>query len=186
MLFRTPNPEGAYDSSYFDLDSGQTRPLINAREPQRVNSVIVSGITPSRNGQSYGGLHNYPRLNEDWNPTRNFADPRDLVMSGSFLQLSFSNYATGPYDQSAWEPGDNAEGTDEVIDYYFAPERLWGYDVALQLARVGPVSSRLITVNRARSEFYREPSADDPYIKNLRCATTSDGEQVDPRATDCN
>ncbi len=184
MLFRTPTPEGAYDGSYFDLDSGANRPLISAREPQRVNSVIVSGITPSRNGQSYGGLHNYPRLNEDWNPTRNFADPRDLVMSGSFLQLSFSNYATGPYDQSAWEPGDDPE-EDEVIDYYFAPERLWGYDVALQLARVGPVSSRLITVNRARSEFYREPSADDPYIKNLRCATGPDGEQVDPRATDC-
>jgi hypothetical protein len=186
MLFRSPPPEGAYDSSYFDLDSGQTRPLISAREPQRVNSVIVSGITPSRNGQSYGGLHNYPRLNEDWNPTRNFRDPRDLVMSGSFLQLSFSNYATGPYDQSAWEPGDDPAGSGEVIDYYFAPERLWGYDVALQLARVGPVSSRLITVNRARSEFYREPPADDPYIKNLRCATTPDGEQVDPRATDCN
>lgn len=185
MVFKTPTPEGAYDGSYFDLDSGQTRPLIDARQPQRVNSVIVSGITPSRNGQSYGGLHNFPRLNEDWNPTRNFADPRDLVMSGSFLQLSFSNYATGPYDQSAWEPGDDPEGSGEVIDYYFAPERLWGYDVALQLARVGPVSSRLITVNRARSEFYREPSADDPYIKNLRCATGPDGEQVDPRATDC-
>ncbi|TVR08650.1 MAG: hypothetical protein EA395_11010 [Phormidium sp. GEM2.Bin31] len=179
MLFTTRED---YDGSYFSMDANEQRPLIHAREPQRVNAVMVSGITPSRTGQSYGGLHNFPRLLEDWNPTRNFANPFDLFISGSFLQLSFSNYATGPYDQGAWEPGATPPENGEVIDYYFAPQRLWGYDVALQLARVGPVSSRLITVSRARSEFYREPSADDPYIRNLRCAIDADGDRVDPRA----
>ncbi|TVR06541.1 MAG: hypothetical protein EA395_14110 [Phormidium sp. GEM2.Bin31] len=167
--------EGQYDGGYFDRTNRDL--LVEAPREQRVNTMMISGITPSRARQSYGGLHNFPRFNEEWRD-------RNLWISGSFLQLSFSNYATGPYDQDAWEPGDDPLDP-EFIGYYGAPERLWGYDVALQLSRVGPVSARQTRIDSPRSEFYREPNADDPYIRNLRCATDSSGEQIDPRVTNC-
>ena len=172
------NAEGEYDGGYFEGVPPANRDLlIEAPQQQRVNAMMISGIPPSRAEQSYGGLHNFPRFNEEW---RN----RNLLISGAFLQLNFSNYATGPYDHDAWEPRESPE-TPEEIGYYGAPERLWGYDVGLQLARVAPISARLVEVERVRSEFYREPSADDPYIKNLRCAAGPDGERLDPNVTSC-
>jgi hypothetical protein len=172
------NAEGEYDGSYFEGVPPANRDLlIEAPQQQRVNAMMISGIPPSRAEQSYGGLHNFPRFNEEW---RN----RNLLISGAFLQLNFSNYATGPYDHDAWEPTDSPEAPEE-IGYYGAPNRLWGYDVGLQLARVAPISARLVEVERVRSEFYREPSADDPYIKNLRCAAGPDGERLDPNVTGC-
>ncbi|WP_159783140.1 hormogonium polysaccharide biosynthesis protein HpsA [Sodalinema gerasimenkoae] len=172
---------GEYDGGYFEgLLEPHRRLLIEAPRQQRVNAMMISGIPPSRAQQSYGGLHNFPRFNEEW-------DSKDLLISGAFLQLNFSNYATGPYDHDAWEPrGPNSQPqAPEFIGYYGAPNRLWGYDVALQLARVAPISARLVEVERVRSEFYREPSADDPYIRNLRCAAGPDGDRLDPNVTGC-
>ncbi|WP_170190650.1 hypothetical protein, partial [Geitlerinema sp. P-1104] len=175
--------DGQYAGNYLSrasINNPQLRQtLVEAADQQRVNAMMISGITPSRAEQSYGGLHNFPRFNEEWRG-------RNVLISGSLMQLRFSNYATGPYDHDAWEPtGPNSDPVEaEVIGYYGPPTRLWGYDVALQLTRVGPVSSRQTRVERVRSEFYREPSADDLYIQNLRCAV-HDGTTIDPRATDC-
>ncbi|MEM1425976.1 MAG: hypothetical protein AAGF75_05425, partial [Cyanobacteria bacterium P01_H01_bin.130] len=52
--------------------------------------------------------------------------------------------------------------------YYRAPLRRWGYDVGLQYAPAGPIASRFVTLGDTRSEFYSEPTADDPYICLLR------------------
>lgn len=157
-----------------------------------VNVVMVSGNVPSRNNQGNGGLHNFPRLLERW-------AGRDLKIRGSFIQLNFSNYATSPFERDAWEPrsiGNNAEettmqgancsggnpcqpvaGTSTAnrsnhvnILFYNAPNRDWGYDVGLQYMPSGPVSKRLVIPDAPRSEFYREPKADDPYICQLRKA----------------
>lgn len=131
-----------------------------------VNAVIVSGIIPSRVNQSNGGLHNFPRMHETWRGV-------DLNMYGSFIQLNFSNYATGPWDQDAWEPGSNpvaGNNPGERFRYYWPPERRWGYDVGLQYAPAGPVSSRMLTPGLQRDESYKEPSASDPYICRLRSA----------------
>jgi hypothetical protein len=125
----------------------------------RVNSIIISGIVPSRVEQSYGGMHNFPRLLEDWSDRR-------LYIAGSFLQLNFSNYATAPFDQDAFEVGDIPEPA-ETIKYYEPPTRVWGYDVGLQYAPAGPLAQRFVTFSSIRSEFYNEPPADDPYISNL-------------------
>jgi hypothetical protein len=148
------------------------RPRIAALSGTRVNSIIISGIVPSRENQSYGGMHNFPRFLEDW--ARN-----PLYISGSFLQLNFSNYATGPFDQDAFEvgiaplnddlPNPNSPGfsNGELIRYYEPPSRLWGYDVGLQYAPAGPLAQRFVTFTSVRSEFYNEPPANDPYIVNL-------------------
>jgi hypothetical protein len=141
----------------------------------RINAIIVSGIVPSQAQQSYGGFHNFPRFIEAWggNP---------LNISGSFLQLNFSNYATAPFDQDALEPG-STPGGNEDIPYYGPPPRRWGYDVGLQYAPAGPVSRRFITPGSSWSEAYRELPVEDPYVKNLRCANLPSGSRVDPVGT---
>ncbi len=143
-----------------------------------INAVIVSGIVPSRGGQSFGGLHNFPRFVEGW---------KKLFISGSLMQLNFSSYATGPFDKDSWEPGLPPDANNELISYYGPPNRFWGYDVALQYAPAGPISERFITRSDLRSEFYRELPVEDPYILNLRCATPEgSNNKVDPDAADCN
>jgi hypothetical protein len=124
-----------------------------------VNTIMISGIVPSRNQQAYGGLHNFPRFLENWTG-------QNLKFSGSFIQLNFSNYSTAPYDQDVWEPGVDATGN-EVIDYYQPPNRLWGYDVALQFVTPGPAAKRFAQLSKDRSEFYTEPPANDFYMQNL-------------------
>lgn len=54
------------------------------------------------------------------------------------------------------------------ILFYAAPNRDWGYDVGLQYMPSGPISRRLVIPGDPRSEFYREPKADNAYICQLR------------------
>ncbi len=137
-----------------------------------VNAVFISGIVPSQAGQTYGGMHNFPRFLEHWNTV-------DFHLSGGLFQLNFSTSATAPFDQDAWEPGaDTTVGTNRTR-FYGAPNRIWGYDVGLQYAPAGPIARRFVTIGRPRSEFYRELPVDDPYVRNLRCAT-SGGTRVFP------
>jgi hypothetical protein len=158
--------------------------ISNTAGPNWVNAVIVSGIVPSRNGQSNGGLVNFPRFLESWDGNRyassTSSTTQSLWFSGAMIQLNFSNYATAPWDQDAWEPGNNSATGTQNIKYYTAPRRNWGYDVGLQYAPAGPVSRRMVTPAPERSEFYREPKADDPYICLLRRAVG------DPTAPNCN
>ncbi|WP_448564915.1 hormogonium polysaccharide biosynthesis protein HpsA [Trichothermofontia sp.] len=133
-----------------------------AADRQRVNAMLISGIIPSRVNNAYGGMHNFPRFLESWS---------NLFISGTLMQLNFSNYATAPFDQDSWEPGATPPSdTTELIRYYSPPNRLWGYDVALQYAPATPVSLRMAELTRSRDEFYRELSATDPYMCVLRRA----------------
>ncbi|MEM7769838.1 MAG: hormogonium polysaccharide biosynthesis protein HpsA [Cyanobacteria bacterium P01_A01_bin.37] len=144
-----------YSRRYYTLRD--SKPLISTGT-NRVNAIIISGLTPSRAGQAYGGIHNFPRFVERWNT---------LYISGSLLQLNFSRYATAPFSQNSWETGTPPTGG-ESIRYYSPPQRRWGYDVALQYAPAGPLASRFVSVsNTPRSEFYSEPPADDPYLVML-------------------
>jgi hypothetical protein len=131
----------------------------DSSDEMRVNAIVVSGISPSRPSQSFGGLHNFPRFLESWSNRR-------LIFAGSFLQLNFSNYATGPFEQQGLEYGAPALGG-EPINYYVPPNRLWGYDVGLQFAPAGPAAARFVTASTVRSEFYYEPPRDDAYIYTL-------------------
>jgi hypothetical protein len=147
---------GGLGQGYADVIIPRT--LSDARNT-RVNAIVVSGLLPSRDGQSYGGLHNFPRFLEEWGGDR-------LFFSGSFLQLNFSNYATGPYEQEGWEPGQPVTAA-EPIPHYIPPTRLWGYDVALQFAPAGPAATRFVSPSTRRNEFYTELPVNDPYMSQL-------------------
>ena len=162
---------GDYQGNYFTFEdnapiSGTDLKPTNQAQPQQINAGIFSGIPPSQGGQTYGGLHNFPRFIENWFGV-------DAFISGAFYQLNFSTYATGPFDQDAWEPGQSAvlaQNGGNLLNYYGAPNRRWGYDVALQLVPPGPITSRLTSPGGVRSEFYRELPVDDPYIEMLKKA----------------
>ncbi|HEY9646657.1 MAG TPA: hormogonium polysaccharide biosynthesis protein HpsA, partial [Chroococcidiopsis sp.] len=155
-----------YTGGYFTMaDNKALMPVANA---MRVNSIIISGLVPSRVNQSYGGLHNFPRFLEDWNSS--------LYIAGAFLQLNFSNQATGPFDQDSWEQG-SLPATSESIRYYGPPDRRWGYDVGIQYAPASPIAQRFTPQNTSRSEFYSEPPANDPYIRNLCLQVSSNCPQ---------
>ncbi len=181
----TATPNNPYNAYYNFTNNRSRNGVVNTR----VNAVIISGIVPSRPTQSYGGMHNFPRFIEGWG---------NLWIQGSFIQLNFSTQATGPFDQDQWEVPTTAACRDvntafncpatssELINYYGAPQRRWGYDVGLQLAPAGPVASRFISPARQRSEYYTELPADDPYILRLRCARRpGGGGTVDPSVTGC-
>ncbi|MGB3613687.1 MAG: hypothetical protein WBA10_07835, partial [Elainellaceae cyanobacterium] len=149
-----------YDGNFFNQEENALSPA----SEQIVNLSIISGIVPSRDNQPYGGLHNFPRFIEDWGKGQNKVD---LSMSGTFFQLNFSTAATAPYDQEVWERGEQPTEDRDRFPYYNPPERLWGYDVALQYVQAAPIASRFASSNAARSEFYSEPTLDDPYIAQL-------------------
>ncbi len=143
-----------------------------------VNALLISGIVPPRVGQRYGGLHNFPHFTEFW-------VGEDVNIAGGFFQLFFSTSATAPYDQDAWEANQTSDVGTNLFEYYQAPNRVWGYDVALQYSPQSPIASRFTSVGDPRSEFYRELPVDDPYIKMLRCAEyagPSGNVQIDPKA----
>jgi hypothetical protein len=142
--------------------------------PARMNMILVSNLVPSRKGQSYGGLHNFPRFNENWGGD-------NLFISGAFLQLNFSSYATAPFDQEAWQVGAPAPTTTaEWIEYYTPPNRRWGYDPALKYGKTSPVAARFQFSENTRSEFYNEPAASDPYIRNLCLQVPAAGSRPAP------
>lgn len=161
---------GRYNSNNY-YASSEKHTWTAAPANTRVNMIMVSGLVPSRVNQPYGGLHNFPRFIENWKD-------KNLYMSGAFLQLNFSSYATGAFDQDAWEPGvapssgtgcsDSSTTSKEDICYYEAPNRIWGYDVGLQYAPAGPVAKRFKQPEKTRSEFYTEPPTSDPYIDQLK------------------
>ena len=135
-----------------------------------VNSIFVSGIIPRRPEQGYGGLHNYPRLLEDWGD-------QALTIQGSFLQLNFSTAGVGPQEQEAYDPG-APPTANEYIVYYWPPDRRWGYDVGLLYVPPSPAARRFVALSNDRSEYYRELPANDPYINNLICAEEAGGTRV--------
>ncbi|MER3433467.1 MAG: hypothetical protein C4288_08555 [Leptolyngbya sp. ERB_1_1] len=156
------NVNNGFSANNPNANSGSN--LIDAL-PSQVNTIVVSGISPSRPKQGYGGLHNFPRFVEDW-------DQKDLSFSGSFIQLSYTNYATAPFDLENLEPAWTGVATlvepnNENIIYYRPPNRRWGYDVALQYSPASPAAARFVNLGKDRNEYYLEPPANDPYIVNL-------------------
>jgi type II secretory pathway pseudopilin PulG len=160
-------------------DTGENNHQLQPARETRVNATAISGTLPSRLHQTAGGMHNFLRLNELWKDT-------NLFFSGSMIQLNYSTYATGPFLQHSFEPPDLVDDPTFVrgFDYYFPPNRRFGYDVGLQIARrPGPVSSRFQFPSNTRTEFLRELDPQDPYVRRLRCALQDQpGVQLDPSA----
>ena len=143
-----------------DLIQERQTNQITPPDNSRVNALLVSGIVPMREDQTYGGIQNFPRLIEYW-------AGKNLIISGGFFQLNFSTQATAPQDQDAWEPGTAPQAATNYNVFYGAAERIWGYDVGFQYTSVSPIARRFVSVGRPRSEFYRELPLDDAYVQNL-------------------
>ncbi|MEO0430285.1 MAG: hormogonium polysaccharide biosynthesis protein HpsA [Cyanobacteria bacterium J06656_5] len=161
-----------YDETrYVDMmtaDNGQPDPV----DANRVNALLISGVHPSRPGQTYGGLHNFPRMLEYW-------EDKPLFISGGMFQLNFSTQATGTFDQDAWEPGSVPDLTNQDNKYYFPPNRYWGYDVALQYRFAAPIGQRFQSVGEPRNEYYRDLPLNDEYIKRLMCGSNAAGDYIE-------
>jgi type II secretory pathway pseudopilin PulG len=160
-------------------DTGENNHQLQPARETRVNATAISGTLPSRLHQTAGGMHNFLRLNELWKDI-------NLFFSGSMIQLNYSTYATGPFLQHSFEPPGLVDDPTFVrgFDYYYPPNRRFGYDVGLQIARrPGPVSSRFQFPSNTRTEFLRELDPQDPYVRRLRCALQNQrGVQLDPSA----
>jgi type II secretory pathway pseudopilin PulG len=160
-------------------DTGENNHQLQPARETRVNATAISGTLPSRLHQTAGGMHNFLRLNELWRDV-------NLFFSGSMIQLNYSTYATGPFLQHSFEPPGLVDDPTFVrgFDYYYPPNRRFGYDVGLQIARrPGPVSSRFQFPSNTRTEFLRELDPQDPYVRRLRCALQNQpGVQLDPSA----
>ncbi|PZV15632.1 MAG: hypothetical protein DCF22_06760 [Leptolyngbya sp.] len=152
---------------YFDVvDTNNRARALQDRgtDATTVNAILISNIIPSRANQQNGALNNFLRFLEDWRDSQ-----AKVRFAGSFLQLGFSNYATAPFDQDRWEPtgGTITSAGTEYVSFFRPPARLWGYDVALQLAQASPAATRFTSPSSEKNEFYTEPAANDPYMQNL-------------------
>jgi len=97
------------DSTSFTLDS--TGP--NAASVDTMNAAILSGIKPSSGNTTAtfsGGVHNLPRLLEDWSSS-------DLWLNTSIINLFNSTKATGQFVT----PGTGS--------YYVPPTRHFSFDL---------------------------------------------------------
>ncbi|MBD2167451.1 hypothetical protein H6G04_23970 [Calothrix membranacea FACHB-236] len=137
------------------------------------NLIIAAGDTPARPNEDNGGLQNFPRFIETWNPTGGVSDAIKAKISGSFIQIKRSEYATAPVmaflsDSSLTYATGNSSGKQP---FYFAPTRQWGYDVALLSQAPDRFAQKLVRIpDDSPDEYFREVSRDDAWVKTLLCA----------------
>jgi hypothetical protein len=166
------------------------------------NLVVAAGDVPSRpgdsnnnGGETNGGLQNIVRVIENWGtPT----PARNVTISGSFVQLGRSAYATAPYQSilvnsppakifdSNTNVYANSSGSGRIA-YFIAPGRNWGYDVGL-LSQVYPepdlFTKNFGTLKGEPNQYFREVGRDDPWVTALLCAIP-DSEKNRPAGVDC-
>ncbi|OYE05326.1 hormogonium polysaccharide biosynthesis protein HpsA [Nostoc sp. 'Peltigera membranacea cyanobiont' 232] len=156
--------------------------------PTTFNLVAAGGDTPARPTEDNGGLHNFVRFLENWNPTTNSTSlgvqtgnnsdtnlAYAATINGSFIQRTRSAYATAPFvaylstgSSITAYPIANSGGQ---VPFYLAPKRLWGYDVGLLSQSPDAFSQKLaITPNNKPNEYFREVGRDDSWMQTLLCA----------------
>ena len=174
------------------------------------NLVIAQGDVPARPNEGNGGLENFVRYLEVWRPLppapisdgntpANNTTPTNHQISGSFIQLKRSVYATGPWQTITTDDysfSNNKPSAGSVFGYpqgyatsvtanitektlgrspfYSAPQRQWGFDVAL-LTQLPDLFSQRFTVppTNPPNEYFREVGRDDPWVATLLCGATS-------------
>jgi Tfp pilus assembly protein PilX len=142
------------------------------------NLIIAAGDTPARPKEDNGGLHNFPRFIENWNPTGTVSDAIKARINGSFIQIKRSEFATAPYmvylsdSSNRYAMSANLNGK---IPYYLAPTRQWGYDVALLSQSPDRFAQKLVRIpDDLPDEYFREVGRDDAWVKTLLCAKKAD------------
>jgi hypothetical protein len=77
-----------------------------------ISTCLLTGIVPTKNSQTSGGVHNFPRLLEDWST----GGPYTLYIRGSMVAMFQSQVATEPWS----------------IRYYQGAVRSWGLHQSLR------------------------------------------------------
>ncbi len=165
------------------------------------NLAVAAGDTPARANsntqvfESNGGLYNFVRFLENW--TNNATGSVTARISGSFIQLKRSAYATAPWGSLLPTLNNGPPITGEIFTYpqgyrsaydllglyygwdylpfYVAPNREWGFDVALLSQSPDLFAQQLtLTPTSPPNEFFREVGRDDSWIQALLCAAQKD------------
>ncbi|BDI17356.1 hypothetical protein ANSO36C_31580 [Nostoc cf. commune SO-36] len=139
------------------------------------NATFVLGNSPSRSDETSAGFQNFVRFSENWNN-------RTAKISGSFIQLKRSSFATGPISPIfAAKSSTNASTTvndttanlslfDYALDTYPSPNgsgllpfynaptnRSWGFDVGLLSEQPDLFAQRFTLPPAGRpNEYFRE------------------------------
>jgi hypothetical protein len=138
-------------------------------------------------GDFNGGVQNLPHFIENWiiEPgTGNDPPSYDTNISGSFIQLKRSYYATAPNTQlprraQGSQPGgifSNPQtyptgNTQGRAPYYEVPKRKWGFDVGLLSQTPDLFSNQFVLPSTGRpNEFFREVDRSDKWLQTLLCA----------------
>ncbi len=177
------------------LPQAALNPSATGNEGTTFNMIMAVGDNPSRppgasdDGDFNGGVANLPHFLENWksNLTNNNSPTTPSKISGSFIQLKRSSYATAPFvtvpiidDQDAYtRVADSRFGTklsyrtgnsDGRVPYYEAPERQWGFDVGLLSQSPDLFSKEFAqSFSGEPNEYFREISRDDEWIETLLC-----------------
>uniref|UniRef100_A0ACD5H261 Hormogonium polysaccharide biosynthesis protein HpsA n=1 Tax=Desertifilum tharense IPPAS B-1220 TaxID=1781255 RepID=A0ACD5H261_9CYAN len=164
------------------------------------NLILAAGDTPGRPFDNNGGVANYVRFLESWNPTATATSAIPTRISGSLIQMKRSSYATAPF-RVMIPTADLASGTynqargifnypqryrklddsTNVLPYYDPPTRNWGFDVAL-LSQGPDLFSTQFTLppTAAPSDFFRQVGRDDEWVRVLLCAAQPEASLATP------
>ncbi len=160
------------------------------------NLLMAVGDTPARSDEFNGAVSNLPRFLENWFDVNGI-----LNISGSFIQLKRSSYATAPFWHLIAKSNNlnNQSGNPSLFDYsqlyatnlndggrnnaYIAPLRRWGFDVGL-LSQFPDLFSQRFTLppTDAPNEYYREANRSDAWITALLCARSASTDPNNPLA----
>lgn len=177
--------------------------LVTAATSQ-FNAAFVAGNMPSRPEEKPDDFENFVRFLESWRDPSSFSQKRNMKIQGSFIQLKRSTYATGSAAavlNKRKTPGNAAYNTGEmsVFNYKYtaykndetgddkhtnetpyieAPNRLWGFDVAILSQPSDLFSERFSTLPTAPpNEYFRQVGRDDLWVQYLLCgAEDPDGD----------
>ncbi|MEM1168430.1 MAG: hormogonium polysaccharide biosynthesis protein HpsA [Cyanobacteria bacterium P01_H01_bin.35] len=197
LQIHEPNADAAAGTLNGGNASRTTGWMVEAQETT-FNLIIGSGDTPARPGQGNGGFQNFVRFQENWeNPTQKATN-----ISGAFIQLDRSKYATAP-QQQILRADEQANVRSElfgerlryesrpgqgILGFQTPPERNWGFDVGL-LSQPPDLFALKFTLPPTDDpdQYFREVGIDDDWIRGLLCAETTDGANTDhrPDGTDC-
>jgi len=139
------------------------------------NLIAATGDTPARPTEDNGGLHNFVRLLENWNPQSSTNNATKARISGSFMQIKRSAYADAPLMAALSDNQYKIANNNGTVPFYLAPTRQWGYDVALLSQSPDLFAQKLVTIpDDLPDEYFREVGRDDTWVKTLLCAKKPD------------
>jgi len=156
-----------------------------------INATFVAGNSPGRPAEGMDDFENFVRFVERWTNDNNSLK-RKLTIKGSFIQLKRSAFGTGPkaavLGSSNYTAGElslfgysntgyaEASSFTNTTPYYEAPERQWGFDVAI-LSQPPDLFAQKFTLppTALPDEYFRQVDRTDDWVKTLLCAAKGSG-----------